>query len=163
MNLGDQAAMAIDERLELEAPPGVEVARVRDRAGFRDFVEVSKLAYLEAGLPAGIADLLLSNADAALASSVIAVARLGGRPVAAALAITNAVTGIGGIYWVGTAPEARRRGAADAVTRFVTNASFDDGATIVTLQASALGEPVYRKMGYREVGRYVRFLSPKKG
>jgi len=68
---------------------------------------------------------------------------------------------VGGVYWVGTVPAARRRGAADAVTRHVTRAAFEQGARMVTLQASAAGEPVYRRMGYREVGRYARFLSPK--
>jgi hypothetical protein len=47
-------------------------------------------------------------------------------------------------------------------TRFVTNASFEQGATVVTLQASEAGAPVYARMGYRVVGTYARLLSPER-
>jgi predicted acetyltransferase len=96
-------------------------------------------------------------------SSTIALAHIDGEAVATAVSITNAVTGVGGVYWVGTVPSARRRGAAEAVTRFVTQASFEQGACIVTLQASPAGAPLYARLGYAEVGRYARFLSPKSG
>ena len=92
---------------------------------------------------------------------MIAVGRVDGTAVSAAVSITNGVTGVGGLYWVGTTPAARRRGAAEAVTRFVTNAAFEQGACIVVLQASEAGARLYARMGYREVGRYARFLSPK--
>jgi hypothetical protein len=36
----------------------------------------------------------------------------------------------------------------------VTNTAFDRGATVVTLQASVMGEPVYRSMGYRSLYHY---------
>lgn len=158
--MGELPAMVIERRVEPSRTDGIQVVRVNDAAGFSEFVEIAKRSYLEASLPEAITSRWLERSEAALQSSVVAVARSEGHPVAGALAITNAATGIGGVYWVGTVPEARRRGAADAVTRFVTNAAFDQGATIVTLQASAAGEPVYRRMGYLEVGRYERLLSP---
>ena len=52
-------------------------------------------------------------------------------------------------------PNPRRgRGLADLVTRTVTNIGFDGGAPYVTLQASSMGEPIYRRMGYRELYRF---------
>ena len=62
--------------------------------------------------------------------------------------------GIAGIYWVGITPEARKRGLAEACTRWVGNAAFERGARCVVLQASPQGEPIYRRMGYREICRY---------
>jgi predicted GNAT family acetyltransferase len=62
--------------------------------------------------------------------------------------------GIAGVYAVGTAEEARGRGLAELVTRTVTNLAFDLGAPAVTLQASPMGEPIYARMGYRELYRY---------
>jgi len=161
--LDDLPAMVIEEPIAGVPAPSVEVNRVTDAAGFADFVRVSQLSYAEAGLPEEIAVSLLSRPDAAIMSSVIAVGRIEGAPVAAALSITNALTAVGGVYWVGTVPSARRRGAADAVTRYVTNAAFESGALTVVLQASPAGTPVYQRLGYREVGRYARFLSPKRG
>ena len=54
-------------------------------------------------------------------------------------------------------PAARGRGLGDLVTRVVTQRAFDLGAAFVSLQASEMGEPVYRRMGYREVHRYLTF------
>jgi predicted acetyltransferase len=62
--------------------------------------------------------------------------------------------GVAGVYWVGTTPEARGRGLAEIVTRTAGNAGFDMGATVTALQASVMGEPIYRRMGYREITRY---------
>lgn len=159
---GSLPAMIVESKVAEPKVSSVQVSRADSAADFADFLHVSKCAYREAELPEPVAEQLLSRADAALSSSIIGVARVDGRPAAAAVAITSPTAAVGGIYWVGTVPELRRRGAADAVTRFVTNASFDEGARVVTLQASTAGEPVYLRMGYREVGRYARFLSPKR-
>lgn len=160
--MGALPAMAVEGPVEERRAPGVEVRPVTSEAEFADFVRVSLAAYAEAGLPARVGQSLLARAASAIASSVIGVARIEGEAVAAAVSITNGVTGTGGVYWVGTTPAARRRGAADAVTRFVTNASFERGACVVTLQASEAGAPVYARMGYRVVGTYARLLSPER-
>jgi ribosomal protein S18 acetylase RimI-like enzyme len=160
--MGTLPAMAVEEPVEERNAPGVEVRRVTTESEFSDFVRVALAAYAEAGLPERVGQSLLARPMVAIQSSVIAVARIDGEPVAGAVSITNGVTGTGGVYWVGTTPAARRRGAADAVTRVVTNASFEHGASVVTLQASADGQPVYARMGYQVVGTYVRWLSPER-
>ena len=66
--------------------------------------------------------------------------------------------GVAGVYWVGTAPGARGRGLAELCTRAAGNAGFDLGARVAALQASVMGEPVYRRMGYVEVTRYPSFV-----
>ena len=43
---------------------------------------------------------------------------------------------------------------AELVPRPVTNLAFDLGAGFVILQASTMGDPIYRRMGYREISRY---------
>jgi predicted GNAT family acetyltransferase len=71
--------------------------------------------------------------------------------------------GIAGVYWVGTVDDARGRGLGEAVTRAVTNAAFDLGARANTLQASIMGEPIYRRMGYETLYSYhslVRMRAP---
>jgi predicted GNAT family acetyltransferase len=56
-------------------------------------------------------------------------------------------------------PDARGKGLAELCTRAVGNLAFDLGARVVVLQASVMGEPVYRRMGYREVTRYPYYLQ----
>ncbi len=67
--------------------------------------------------------------------------------------------GVGGIYWVGTTPAVRGKGLAELVTRAVGNVAFDMGARAVVLQASPMGDPIYRRMGYREVTRYPYYVQ----
>ena len=77
---------------------------------------------------------------------------------AAAGAMVIVTHGVAGIYWVGTHPDARGKGLAELCTRAAGNAGFDLGARIAGLQASVMGEPVYRRMGYVEVTRYPTFV-----
>ena len=88
------------------------------------------------------------------------VARDDRRVVATALAVNDDV---GGIYMVGTLPEARRRGFGEAVTAAATNSLFDDGASAVVLQASAMGEPIYARMGFRTFTTYTQWAIDPPG
>ncbi len=81
-------------------------------------------------------------------------------PVASALALRAGE--VAGLYYVGTVPEARGRRLGELCTRAATNAGFDMGARTVVLQASIMGEPLYRKMGY-ELLRYYRWYRPPVG
>lgn len=159
---GELPALAVEQPIEPGATCEPEVRRAESDSDIKDFVRVSELAYAELGLREGLASLLLARPKSILNSSTVAIARIEGRPVAAALSITDTVARAAGVYWVGTVPDFRRRGVGRAVTHFVTNAAFEQGATIVTLEASPLGKPVYLRMGFREVGSYTRFLSPSR-
>jgi ribosomal protein S18 acetylase RimI-like enzyme len=64
------------------------------------------------------------------------------------------------VYWVATSPAARRRGFGELVTRAAVRAGFEHGADLVVLQATAAGEPVYRKIGFDTFTQYGRYLSP---
>ena len=66
-----------------------------------------------------------------------------------------------GIYWVGTIPEAQRSGLGTLCTRVATNAGFQNGASVVTLQASPYGEPIYLRLGYKTYDRLKWYLCPK--
>lgn len=83
---------------------------------------------------------------------------LDGEPVATSVAIRseNAV----GVYAVGTAESARRRGIGTAMTWAAIEAGRAWGAKAAILQASEMGEPVYRAMGFRTVAGYVSYDEP---
>ena len=78
-----------------------------------------------------------------------------GQPVANATLYIGA--GVGGIYHVDTLPEARGRGFGTAVTLATLNASRDAGARYAVLSASALGEPIYRRLGFSRAGHVSGF------
>jgi ribosomal protein S18 acetylase RimI-like enzyme len=154
--LGDMPGMVL-----AEAPPAVAgVELVGDDAGRASFVDVSLAAWEAAGLkPEALrkhfaAPERLRGPDVAM---VLARAS-DGRPLATALALLSHE--IAGLYWVGTRPEARGRGLGAAVTVGATRWAFERGARAVVLQASVQGEPIYRRLGFREITRYPWLVAP---
>src|SRR5215813_12148312 len=161
-SFGDAPAMVVERRLPDKAPPkGVTVELVTTAAHVGAFAAINGAAYATYGMPPDVAPAVLVP-DVLIAPHIRSyLASVDGVPRAAAMVMLT--HGVGGIYWVGTVPEARGRGLAEIVTRTVTNAGFDLGARMVTLQASVMGEPIYRRMGFVEVTRYpqlVRMTPP---
>ena len=67
--------------------------------------------------------------------------------------------GVRGIYAVATLPEERGHGYGAAVT----NAAAQGTDVPVVLQSSQLGYPVYRRLGFQEVGKYALWAGPRQG
>ena len=63
----------------------------------------------------------------------------------------------GGVFYVATPPATARRGAAAAITTWLTAELFARDAKLVTLQASDQGLPVYERLGFKEQVRLRRF------
>jgi ribosomal protein S18 acetylase RimI-like enzyme len=72
-----------------------------------------------------------------------------GRPASVALALHHGEDC--GVSFVATAPNARRRGLASDVMHRVAIDAREAGCTSATLQATNLGEKLYRALGYRKV------------
>lgn len=64
-----------------------------------------------------------------------------------------------GIFSVATPERFRGRGFGAVATSAAIGVGFDAGASRAFLQSSAMGEGVYRRLGFREVCRYL-FLGP---
>ncbi|WP_205650241.1 GNAT family N-acetyltransferase [Actinoplanes solisilvae] len=58
------------------------------------------------------------------------------------------------LYFIGTQPEHRRRGIGTAMTRAVLRQAAARGVETAALTSSAMGEPVYRRLGFREIADY---------
>ncbi|MEU5935030.1 GNAT family N-acetyltransferase [Micromonospora sp. NPDC047187] len=58
------------------------------------------------------------------------------------------------LYFVGTQPEQRRRGIGAAMTRAALHLAGERGARTAALTSSAVGESVYRGLGFRPVGEF---------
>ena len=72
-----------------------------------------------------------------------------GQPASVALALHH--DGDCGISFVATAPHARRQGLASDVMHRVAVEACEAGCTSTTLQATNLGEKLYKALGYRTV------------
>lgn len=87
------------------------------------------------------------------------LAKQDGEPVATALVYkTGAVIGV---HLVGVPEAYRGRGIAKALMRYVINLSIDLDGKFLMLQASAVGEPLYRQLGFVpqfEIKNYKRLL-----
>lgn len=161
--LGNAPGMVLDHRLtDVELPDGVVLRRIETADDLAAFGELMGIAYESLGMPREVAPRQFTRLEAVFAPHIATfLAHLDGKPAAGAMTIVT--HGVAGIYWVGTHPEARGRGLAELCTRAAGNAGFDLGARIAALQASPMGEPVYRRMGYFEVTRYpflVQFEKP---
>lgn len=160
--LADAPCMTIDEPFHsVDGPDDIRVGKFKQERHVLDAVSVNSEAYQAFGLEPKIIRRIYGNPSRLVSSANTTghVLYKGARPVSTGLTIFS---GNGaGIYWVGTIPEAQRSGLGNLCTRLATNAGFHNGASVVTLQASAYGESVYLQLGYKTYDRLKWYLCPK--
>jgi len=65
-----------------------------------------------------------------------------------------------GLYGIGPPPEFRGRGYGSALTVAGIEWGASNGASVAVLQASEMGEPVYRSLGFRRVFDMIAWSLP---
>ncbi|GAA1989551.1 GNAT family N-acetyltransferase [Catenulispora subtropica] len=140
-----------------EPAPGVELVRVADAATADAFGDVHRALRAEADQdPESV--LHFASHAVLLDPRVHAyVAYLDGAPAACAMAFRHEETA--GLFWVATKTEARNRGLGALVSAAPVRSVFQDGAESVTLTATALGAPVYRRLGFERFSTRTRYNS----
>jgi ribosomal protein S18 acetylase RimI-like enzyme len=156
--VAEAPGMVLDEPIRGGGvPAGAELHWVDNEKELQGFRQVVAEAFHDLGFPKEASESYFAQAQRVISPYlVLATVYLKGEPASTALAMLS--HGIAGIYWVGTTKKARGKGLAEYCTREVSNAAFEMGARKVVLQASKFGEPVYLKMGYREITRYPWFI-----
>jgi ribosomal protein S18 acetylase RimI-like enzyme len=144
---------------ERPAPEGIELGRVGSAEDVADYWRVASSSYASLGFPPEVF-AFYDDAEGLFADRVAAfLARRDVRPVGIAMTIVS--HGVAGIYWVGCTEEARGRGLGWSVTAAAVNAGFEMGAGISSLQASPMGESLYRRMGFETIYDYRLYLCPQ--
>jgi ribosomal protein S18 acetylase RimI-like enzyme len=152
--------MVCEHALDPRDPPADVTVRFADSpADISAYARVVAEAFAHLLLPQDVALGAVDHPKEFLTDqSVIALAEIDGAPVAGAQAVFFGGGEIAYVSWVACTDAARGRGLGDTVTRAVTNAAFERGANLVTLEASHFGEHTYARMGYREIYRYRMLL-----
>lgn len=154
----ESPAMILGERVAPRALPAGAEYRAVGPDDASAYARVMAASYENLGLPASVTQKTFARPERWLKHWRARLILEHGEPVAGAMLMFG--HGVAGIGWVGTIPSARGKGYGEAVTRALSNEAFDRGAAAVVLQASPQGDPVYRRIGYREVTRHLWYHVP---
>jgi ribosomal protein S18 acetylase RimI-like enzyme len=139
----------------LPLPPSpLKIVRVSDEAQLLAFCKVAAKAF---GMPSLMVKRIFPHLPAPTDPFVPLVGYEGDEPVATSAA--TVADGITGIYMVGVMPKSRRRGYGEAITWAAAQVGREKGCEVSYLQASEMGLPVYKKMGFKVVTQYPEWVS----
>jgi GNAT superfamily N-acetyltransferase len=143
---------------DLAARGGLTVRWVDDETGVAEFIAVNAEAYGTYGMPGEVIRDLFDQVSQLLSDDAahIVVARRDDQPVAVAMTFES--DGVASLQWVGTVPAARGAGLGAYLTTVATNLAFERGASSCTLQASPMGAPIYRDLGYETIWHYAEYV-----
>jgi len=134
-------------------PPDLSIRHVTDRAGVEDHRAVVAEGFdVIRDVAAGTTDLGLLGTP----ECTIYVGYAGGVPVTSGLGWRSGR--VIGVYAISTAPTARRRGYGEAMTARVVADGIANGCDVAVLQASAVGRPIYERLGFRVEVRYNAYI-----
>ncbi len=142
-------------------PPGAELRRLTRPEEAESYWQIAAASYTSIGFPPDVFGYY-TDGTGLLADNVAAfIAHLDGTPVS--IAMTIVTDGVAGIYWVGSLEQARGKGLGRITTAAATNAGFDLGADLASLQASPMGQPIYTAMGYETIYEYRLLMAAPPG
>ncbi len=130
----------------------VDLRRVDDAKTLADF---QATAFAGFGLPVRGARHFLTEALLATPEFEAIVGYVDGQPACTSALFESA--GVAGVYWVSTLEAYRSQGLGAAATWAAVEAGRRRGHRLASLQASAMGKPVYEKMGFAIDRRYARW------
>ncbi|HTP09439.1 MAG TPA: GNAT family N-acetyltransferase [Anaerolineae bacterium] len=158
---GEVPGMAIDlaemdDRLEMLAGFTIEKAVGAERQALWARVAGAGTGFPDAASEA-LAQLESRLSDAQYAAQRRYIGYLNGTPVATSTLVLE--SGVAGIYAVATIPEARRKGIGRIMTVVPLLEAKQMGYRVGILQASSMGYPIYKKIGFKDVCMYWLYLQ----
>lgn len=151
-----------EEGAPVRPPAGIEMRTVADDRGRATFAELMASAYGVYGTPKeSTRERFATPASVTGTNRVafLAYRRDGSDERAVAGAMLYMAHGVGGVNWVGTLPDEFGKGYGAAVTWAVVEEGRRRGARFMNLQASPMGERVYRRLGFATATHYRVFVA----
>ena len=145
---GTMPGMVMSPRPTPDGPARLAIHRATGEARLADHRAVAAAGF---GLPLDAVERLMPAALLGDPAVRVYVGIEDGLPVASSMTVQT--DEILGIYNVATVASARGRGYGTAMT-WAAIANADPGVDLVILQASAMGRPIYERMGFRTVVEY---------
>ncbi|MBI5584694.1 MAG: GNAT family N-acetyltransferase [Deltaproteobacteria bacterium] len=133
----------------------LDIRRVSNTGELAHFQEVVEKSY---SLPAGSGPAVITERVLNLPDAEMFVGYADNQPACTSMLIKTGP--VAGIYWVAALDQFRNRGFGKAITVEALVAGKKRGCTFANLQASVLGEPVYRKIGFDNPYNYQSYHSP---
>lgn len=140
-------------RLPTAPAHDVDIVTVTDPTQLTDFAIVASEAF---GAPLEAAATLAPAATLDDDRCSWFLGYVDGDPAACGQLIRTA--DVAGVYSIGVREQFRRRGLGAAISTSVLVAGRELGCSIGVLQASPMGEPVYRRMGFETITQYHLFV-----
>ena len=138
-------------------PRGLDVRAVDSEDDREAYADVMAEAYAVYGSPEASTQAFFERMESVRGPTTQAyLGRVDGRAVSGATLYLS--HGIGGVGWVGTLPSAFGRGYGAALTWRVVEEGLRRGVSLLNLQASPMGAPVYRRMGFEAPTEYRMFI-----
>jgi hypothetical protein len=134
---------------------GHEIRRVEDAEGIADHVSAAADGF---GMPREWLRSIISEDLIEAPGLAVYVGYTNGQPVSAGLGIRTGRTI--GVYNIATIESARRLGHGAAVTMRIVDDGAAAGCDVAILQASDMGQPIYERLGFRTVVRYMGYVDP---
>jgi hypothetical protein len=152
--IGEPTSMAIDlEELNEEdhAPKGFSITEVKNKTMLKTWCRVACASF---GVPEQVIPSVYEwySREMKLKQPCrFYLGVLNENPVATSCYFLG--EGVCGLYFVGTLTEARRKGIGFSITQRPLMDAKKLGYRVGILQASAMGQPVYLKLGFKEYGK----------
>jgi GNAT superfamily N-acetyltransferase len=151
--------IAIDHTIDMpEYAAKAQIRRVRDDAGLRAYLGIVAAGWNVAEMPPDLQERVLFSISSLRADNVAAfLAYLDDEPVSGCM--TFVADNTAGLFWSSTLPPARGTGLGKATFVAACRAGFEMGAVCATGQASAMGVPLWQKLGFDVPTHYVRYIA----
>lgn len=149
------AADLLNLREEQPIPDGLSIMVVKNEAMLRKWIHVASIGF---GVPHNVESIWYNFFETVAWEHPFRtyMALLNDQPVGTSQLFTSA--GVAGVYNVTCLPEARGQGIGAAITLAPLLEAREIGYRIGILQASSMGQKVYRRLGFQDFGKLSVYL-----